>query len=122
MKSSKQVEELRAKLKSKENRLWSQLDHETVDLEHRLTILLKGAGIVGASVLAGYLVYRLVAGESSHSNTKKIKKTGPGLSSKLSQSIMSMFIKSIIPFAIEKIQTQVQSTKTNESTSENRRG
>ena len=101
MNNGTKIDKKRAALLEKEQNLLSSIDHQSDELEEKLAKTLKTSAIVGLSVLAGYLVYRIISPEDEKPKKKKqkepTKKSGP---SELSKNIVSTIVKNSLPLVL----------------------
>lgn len=113
MKTNPKANKLRQKLKSDEDKLLRKIDQETAELENQLTKALKLLGVASATLVASYVVYKLLAPASK--TTPKPKVTKARGNSLIGQSILSMAIKGLLPVAITEL-NKLKNRQNNEPT------
>jgi len=60
MSEARKMEETRAKLQQKEAKLWSEIDHESKNINKALNKGLKWMSIIGTSLFVGYSIFRII--------------------------------------------------------------
>ncbi|UXP33118.1 hypothetical protein N6H18_04015 [Reichenbachiella agarivorans] len=109
MKNNQQLLSRKSKLQREERELIGDLDYEAQELEKNLKKSLTVVGAIAAGLAGGYLIYKLVSPSRPSPKVKtKIKSGPPKAASMISQSILTLALKSLLPIAIEKLSNKLE--------------